>query len=381
MALAVRPIADLDALARLAQDGGPGIMDATLLAEAQMLSDMPAHIGSLDASTAMILELLPRAADATAQAVASILSPLSQTPGAVLEALFARGGKAAMSVIRNSPWLPQEIRSAAIQSKEEHVLSVFAARPDLTTEEAGLLIASAAPSVLAVVAVNRKVALDDAQQAFLLKRARTDADLAQGFLRRPEIDCAILLPLYPHADAMQRQELREKLAIRIAERGVKLKEPAATEAERERLLEISMLGIASLIAEVATIANRGAGFVAAAAADPTRDVLSLALVALDIPSTESIRMLLRTGDDIAQDSRILAIAVDTLRNTPRDTANAILATCWPRGGAEAKVEQRPAQHVPVMAPGGTPSRAPATVGQPQKLGRPSEVIERLRNQR
>ncbi len=88
-------------------------------------------------------------------------------------------------------------------------------------------------------------------------------------------------------------------------------------------------------------------------------------------------MLLRTGDDIARDSRRLGVAVETLRFTPRPVASALLASCWPPA---ARLSRGAGQHVPVMAPGGTPSR-PSGIGTQQRRPGLGEAIEIARGRR
>lgn len=371
MSRTLREIADLDSLAHLAREGGPGLRSVALTAEVDLLSKRPAHMGVPDHSIALILGLLRLASDEEAGRVAEMLAPLSHTPVPIIEALAAR---APGPLLARAPWLPASVRLAALDSGDFAQARLLAARPDLREPEIERLLALAEPGSLAVLLCNPNVELSPDQLRLVLRIARSDEELARVAIARSDIDCALLLPLYPHADPAQRQELRRLLAPRVAERGVQIKEAIATPEERALLLETSMSGVAPLVDAVAAVARRGPAFVEAAKRDLTRDVLALALVGLDVPSYEAIRMLLRTGDDIAQDSRLLGIAVDTLRTTPRQAALAILATCWPR----PRKAERAGQHQPAMAPGGTPARA-APAGQRRPgIG---EAAERLRRTR
>lgn len=374
MSRSERSLANLHSLAQLAREGGPGLGPAALAAQIELIAQRPPHMGVPDDAVALMLALLAASAREDVLRAAEKLAPLSHVPEIVLDALWRRGGAAAL--LRAAPWLPAALRRDAVERGEPELARLLALRADVTAEEVANLLAQVEPDVLCALAANPRVTFQREQMGQLLRLARDMPDLAQVLLRHSALDCALTLPLYRHADAVQRRELREALAQRMLERGVTLRERTATPAERERLLEVSLLGMAPLIAEAAVIADRSAAFVEAAAADPTRDVLSLALVALDIPPHESIRMLLRTGDDIARDSRMLAIAVDTLRETPRAVATAILATSWPRAQPAAK----PAQHVPAMAPGGTPSRPPSG-GAARRGPAVADPIERIRGSR
>ena len=145
-------------------------------------------------------------------------------------------------------------------------------------------------------------------------------------------------------------------------------------------MEASILGTSALAAEIAAVSGRNEDFVAAARADASRDVLALGLAGLGLAPEDSIRMLLRTGDAVARDSVALGALVELLRETNSSQADVILAAIWPARDGERAGVRAGGQHVPAMAPGGTPSRASAASGALRKPA-DAQLVDRMRKQR
>jgi hypothetical protein len=327
---------------------------------------------SVATEIALAAELAPLADEAAAMLAARRIIGCGDQGAAALqpvsEALFARGGGAAVLLLKHAAHAPDPWRERAMLTDDPRLAAALAARSDLAEAEQQGLIERGETAVLISLARNARLALSRSALQHLIANAQQD--VAQALLSRTDLDAATLLPLYRFADAGRRMMLREAVAERIALRGLSLKDHAASEAEVEGLLDAAMQGMAALIVAVGRLAARGQRFVEAMRVDRDRDLLALALVALDIAPEIATRLLLRSGDPLALDSRRMLATVEVLRRTPRSAAVAILAAQWPKEqtGAKADPAARPAApngHQPAMAPGGsaaretTPGRQPA----------------------
>lgn len=339
-----------DDLAWTAQNGGPGLARATLKVQTELFvqDGAPANAEYLR----LALTLLPMVDELTAREIAQKLSPHPQTPAALIDALFARGGGVAETVIEQAGNLPAQIRTAALDHDDPRLPARLAERADLTEDEQIQLIGRGEIALLMAIARNRSVRLGRSASAGLISAARLDAQLATLVLHRADIDVVATTPLYAAASAAQRHVIRSEIGRRIVERSFSLPQREASEAEQARLMEASLDGMPSLIADLALVSERGGDFVVAAAGDASREIVALSLVGLGLKPEDTTRMLLRTGDPIARDSLALHALVDIVRSTHRLTAETIISANWPRQGRRA-----PTQHIPVMAPGGNSSRS------------------------
>jgi hypothetical protein len=357
-----------DDLALTAQSGGPGLARATLKVQTELFVQ---HAGQGDAEfLPLALTLLPMVDEATVREIALKLCPVPETPAALIEALFARGGGVAETVVADVRNLPARLRQAALGHGDPRVPSRLAARSDLSDAEQLHLIGRAEPALAIVLAQNHSVELSRPVVAALIGAARHDAALAEAMLARTDIDPVVITPLYQAASTGQRARIRTAIERRIAERGLSLPHREASEAEQARLMEASLDGMPALIADLALVSERDGDFVSAAAGDPTREIVALALVGLGLRPEDTTRMLLRTGDALARDSQALHALVDIVRSTSRASAETIIAASWPRRSARAGT-----QHVPAMAPGGNTSR-----GVPGATRKPGsrDIIDQVR---
>ncbi len=370
---------DFEEIARLARSGGAaGLPDATLRAQADLFA---AHGGGRngedrsvrDAFIALALSLIPRVTAATLRTVAARLAPLSFTPPEVLGAIHAAGGAPAAQIIAAAPSLPVALRRAALAEDDPRLAAAFAVRADLTEAEQTALVMRQETAIRRALAT-QPGALARPVIAALIDAARMDDRLAGLLMMREDVDPASILPLYRFAAPERRAAIRAALDRRAAERGLSLPDIRAGADDVEALMAASLEGMESFAAQLAITYGRGGGMLASMRQDDSREIMALALRALDLAPEDAIRMLLRTGDAVARDSAALGRLVDILRHCERATATAILAANWPRAASAPA-----AQHQPVMAEGGTPSRLPATAVKPARPRRPRPgVIEQLR---
>lgn len=300
----------------------------------------------------LALTLLPLVDEATAREVAKKLCPLPQTPVGLIEAFFARGGGVAETVVAEAPNLPEHLRQTALEHVDPRIPARLAARADLTDAEQLHIVGRAEAALSLALAQNGSIRIGRAVAAGLISAARQDHVLAQAVLSRDDIDSVAWAPLYAAADQAQRAMIRGEIERRIIARAISLPHREATEAEQARLMEASLDGMPALIADLALVSERESNFVSAAALDASREIVALALVGLGLMPEDTTRILLRTGDAVARDSRALHALVNVIRSTSAATAEMIIGASWPRHDHRAQ-----ARHVPVMAPGGTSSRA------------------------
>jgi len=358
-------------LATLAQTGAPGLARATLKVQTELFVQQ-AQAGDADDASflALALTLLPLVDEQTARAVAARLAPRHDAPQPLIDALTARGGGVAETVIALAPRLGAAMRQSAASHEDPRLAIRLAARPDLDDSDQLTLLGRNEPVVSQALARNQGIRLHRSVAIGLMTAARIDPVLAHALLQRDDIDIVMLAPLYSAAGAAQRALIREAVELRIAERNLPMQLRDATAEEMARMMDASIEGVAALLSEVALASERDSGFVAAAAVDSSREIMGLALLSLGISPEDATRMLLRTGDTVAQDSRAVHAVVGLLRSTSRAAAEMILGASWPRGHWRGA-----GQHVPAMAPGGTPARAPALAPRKPSGG---QVIERIR---
>ncbi|MGL4439657.1 MAG: hypothetical protein ACRCUE_10305 [Bosea sp. (in: a-proteobacteria)] len=346
-----------DDLAAIAQSGGPGLARATLKVQTELFAQHAAE--SNTEFLPLALTLLPMVDEATIRDIAIKLGPLPQTPAALIEALFAHGGGVAEILIAHAPQVPPHMRQAAAEHCDPRVPARLAARGDVTEAEQLHLIGRAEPALSLTLAHNNSVILSRAAASCLISAARHDHALAGAILSRSDIDTVALTPLYASAGPLRRADIRNEIERRILERGFGRTGRDASEAEQQRLMDASLDGMPELIAEIAVITDRDTDFVSTAALDVSREIVALALVGLGLIAENTTRILLRTGDPLARDSRALHALVDIVRTTSRASAEMIIGANWPR-----KATRINAQHIPVMAPGGNTSRSAGATRKP-----------------
>ena len=373
MSMSPDQISAFDDLALLARTGAPGLARASLMVQTELFLQQGGH-GPDDPGSfvPLALSFLPLVDEATARAMARKLAPCAHTPVALIEALHARGGAVAETVLELAPSLPTGVRQAALDHPDPRQATRLATRADLGDAEQLHLLGRDEPSVALALARNTAIRLARPVGAGLMALARSDGEIAAALLERVDIDVVLLTPLYRHASPQQRAMMRHEVGLRISERGLTMPAQEASRADQDRLMETSLTGMVPFVDATAEVSGRGRGFAEAAMADSSRDILALGLLGAGITPEDATRMLLRTGDHVAQSSTALHALVAMLRQTTRSAAETILAANWPRANLRG-----PAQHVPVMAPGGTSVRGAGTAGQPRSGA--AQVLDRIRN--
>ena len=365
----------------MARTGDPGLAAASLKIQTELfLRQASAGEASADTFSALALLLLPLVDEATARHVALRICAHELAPEALVRALYERGGGTADIVLERTLRLPPDIFHTAIAHPDPRLAARLAARPDLSDEHQLHLLGRGETATSLALASNRGIRLSRSVLAGLVSAAACNRDMALALFARGDVDSMALTPLYQLGSDEDRTSMRENIASRLKDRGLARAGRESSAAERESLLEASILGMPHLLGAMMEMVGRDEAFATAASADASRELVGLALVAAGISPQDATRMLLRTGDEVAQDSAALHAVVHVMRTTTPQAAELILSAVWPRHQTPA---QMPGQHVPVMAPGGTPVRGTGHIPKSAVTGRrqPSQnVRDRLRGQ-
>ncbi len=370
----------------MARTGDPGLAAASLKIQTEMFlrqasADEPsADEPSAETFSALALLLLPLVDEPTARHVALRICAHEHAPEALIRALYARGGGTADIVLERTLRLPPDIFHLAIAHPDPRLAARLAARPDLSDEHQLHLLGRGETATSLALASNQGINLGRSILAGLVASARCNRDMAQALFGRSDVDSVLLTPLYQLGSDENRALMREDIAKRLKDRGLARAGRESSPAERERMLEDAILGLPHLLIALMEIVGRDEAFITAASNDASRELLGLALVAAGISPEDATRMLLRTGDGVAQDSAALHAVVHVMRSTTPQAAELILSAVWPRHQMQQQIS---GQHVPVMAPGGTPSRGTGNISKSAVTGRrqPSQnVRDRLRGQ-
>jgi hypothetical protein len=354
-------------LAEIAREGQAGLAAATLDVQAELFL-VQAEQGPVDGAqiSAFVLMLLPQLGADEAMRLAERLGPCAATPEPVILALCERGGGCAEAVLRRAPRLPLAVMTSALMAGDPRLAAALAERADIGAGQQLLLSDRGEAAVRLALARNAAITLAPEVKRRLLAAARHDPALAEALLTRKELTLDQRLPLYPAATAEQRAEMRRALAEEPSPGG---REATITPTEIARLTDVALEGCGALAGALAEALRLDGRFTTAALADGGRELLALGLVSAGVSAPEATRMLLRTGDAIALDSRALTDLVVLMRETSPAVARALIARVI--GGGAGRGE-----HVPFMAPGGTPSRAGATGRRPW----PGQILRPLRSQ-
>ncbi len=372
-----------DELAHMARTGDPGLAAASLKIQTELFLRQ-ASAGEPNAGTfsALALLLLPLVDEATARHVAVRICAHEHAPEALVRALYERGGGTADIVLERTLCLPPDIFHLAIAHPDPRLATRLAARPDLGDEHQLHLLGRGETATSLALARNHGIRLNRSVLAGLVSAARCNRDMASALFGRSDVDRMALMPLYQLGSDEDRALMREIIAKRLKDKGLARAGRESSQAERESLLDVSILGMPHLLAVLLEIVGRDEAFAAAASADASRELVGLALVAAGISPEDATRMLLRTGDEVARNSLALHAVVHVMRTTSPQAAELILSSAWPRQHVPAQMPGQH-QHVPVMAPGGTPARGTRGMTTNAMAGRRvagQTVRDRLRGQ-
>lgn len=362
--------AELAQLARLARDGGLDLSQVSLRVKADLLmttANPPQE--DLAVFADMALALIPAIDEPTALILARKLAGWRHTPPEVLQALKARGGAVLAALLRHGMPFPQNEIETLAEQGDEDIARSLAERRDLTPTATLLLVDRAQRDIDLALIRNTEAPLPRAAVDLLVERSRNDPAYAPGLLARTDVPSADLTPLFLKAGPERRTAILESLAA--------LDSLSPPERRPELAPDVLAGWLATAtedpLGAFGAIANKlGAddSLVEALAADPSRDLTALALIAAGASAEDATRFLIRLGDDAAHSVDRIFSLVALMRSTRPSVA---LRVVMQVAGSPYRQPPRKAVHQPAMDPSGTPARAGAA-----KVENPSLVADVMR---
>lgn len=347
---------ELAQLARLAREGGLDLSQVSLRVKADLLMTMP-HPPEEDLAifAEMAQALVPAIDEATAVILARKLAGWRHTPPTVLQALKARGGLVVAALLRHGMPLPEaEIETLASHGDSDMAIAL-AERPDLTATASLILVDREDRAVDLALIFNTAVPVPRAALDLLVERSRSDAAYAPGLLARTDIASAELTPLFLQAGPERRAAILDALSTL---------DSLSPSERRPRLSPDTLAGWLAIAADdpagafgaIASHIGADAALADALAADYSRDLTALTLVAAGVSAEDTTRFLIRLGDEAAHSvDRIFALVALMRRVKPSVAQRVVMQVA----GARAQSATRKTRHQPAMDPSGTPARAGA----------------------
>jgi len=278
-------------------------------------------------------KLVPDADEASLTIVAQKLAQAADAPASVMKLVRERGGAAAREMFRIDTRIEwRELRQIAASGPGEHAAAI-ANRPDLDRELTKILSQRGERDIALALAANAlaPLALDDLR--LLIARGRDDADLARALLDRGDLSLDHL-PLYLAADPMERARLiRLTRCASLAQAG----RPDAAPLDRQLCLRLEASALrpdrASLALTMAEMLDCSPDCGRRLVEDESGDALTLAFIALGVPSEICARLLPVAFPPIALSREIFDRNLTLVASLPRRDANRIIGAIT--GGARS----------------------------------------------
>lgn len=363
---------DLADLARLARDGDLDLSQVSLRVTADLLVSAPQPPREdLAAFGEMAGALIPTIDEPTALILARKLGGWRHTPLAVLTALAARGGRVLAELLRHGmPLSPAALEELA-ETGDGAIRTALAMRADLSSTASLLLVAQDDRALDLTLIGNRQAPLPHAAVTMLTARARGDTTYQRGLLARTDLSNLELAPLFLQAGWERRLAILESLMAReVLHPGER--RPAVPRESFANWLVLAGEDPADAFAAIADHLGGGPELAEAMAADSSRDLAALGLVACGLSVEEATRFLIRLGDETAHSvDRIFAL-VELMRLVRPSIAFRLALSI---AGTQPAAPQRKGQHQPAMDPSGTPARP--GLARPEVQPGMSDVLSRI----
>ncbi len=364
---------ELAQLARLAREGGLDLSQVSLRVKVDLLLSTP-HPAPDDiaAFEEMAVASIAVIDEATAVILATKLAAWRHTPATVLAALQLRGGAVLATLLRHgAPFDDAELETFAEHGAAD-AAAALAERPELSSAAILLLVERDERAVDLALLGNPAIALPRAAVDRLIERARTDAAYGVVLLGRKDLSHVDVAPLFLQAGAERRLAIIDSLSAIEALNGGDRRRKALDPERLAGLLDMAAADPASAFGVVATHLGAGPALAEAMAADPSRDLVALGLLASGARVEDATRFLIRLGDEAAHSvDRIFAL-VALMRSVRPAVAERI---CLQVAGDQPQQAARRGKHQPVMDPSGTPSRMGAS--QPESSAAMPGIMRKL----
>ncbi len=363
---------ELADLARLAREGGLDLSPISLRVKADLLLSTPYPSPTdLAAFNDMAEALLPGVDEATALILARKLAGWPHTPAPVLAGLAAKGGAVLAELLRHGMPAPEAEIERLVETGDEALRAALAVRSDLTSHAVITLVSDGNLALDLTLIANHSAPMPRAAVDLLIARARIEPAYRAGLLARPDLSNIELASLFLHADAERRLAIVESLMAREALHPSD-RRPALTGPAFAGWLDLAAEDRDAAFSAIAEHLGGGAPLAAAIAGDMSRDLAALTLTASGTTVEEATRFLIRLGDDTAHSVERIFALVALMRSVRPAIAFRLAMHI---AGTTAAAPQRRGQHLPVMDPSGTPSRAGHA--RPEAQPAMSEVLGKL----
>lgn len=367
------PDTEISSLARLARDGGLDLGEVTFRVKTDLLMAAPnPSPADLDAYATLGRAVIPEMDLSAALTLSEKLAPWPLTPPAIIDALSARAGSVAASLIAHGAPMERADLDDLAASAPADLARAIAARKDLSDQAILLLAARGERTIDFALAGNADLVWPRAALDLVSGRARDDATLALTLLARADLRPVDLAQLYMHADRKGRAAIRFAVDARDA---VSPRKPVHTARSEdfEELVALAPTAPVAALEKLGALAGLGPQATAAMTADMSRELAALTSLTLNLGVEETTRFLILLGDDAARSvDRIFAL-VDLMRTTTPGTALRLLALAT--GDSTASQPREAKRHIPVMDASGTGARA-TVPGKTQRLPA-SKVLDKL----
>jgi uncharacterized protein (DUF2336 family) len=346
--------AELSQLARLARDGGLDLSQVSLRVKADLLMTMPQPPqDDLTAFGEMAQALIPSIDEATAVILARKLAGWRHSPSAVLQALKARGGPVAAALLRHGMALPEAEIELLAEQGDADIAAAAAERPDLTATATLILVDRDDRAVDLTLIANLAAPLPRAALDQLVARSRRDCAYAPGLLSRRDVSSTELAPLFLQAGPERRLAILDSLAAIEALGGLEPRRPAPAADLFAGWLAMAGDDQQSAFGAIASHLGGADTLADALAADRSRDLAALALVASGTSVENATRFLIRLGDETAHSVERIFALVALMRSVRPEIAHRVVMQV---AGVRSAPAQRKGQHLPAMDPSGTAAR-------------------------
>lgn len=339
----------LESLERLARERGIDTRATVLRVAADLFAAASNRTpGDIEVFAALALPLLNVADYATRMTVAQRLSPLPDTPTAIIERLLADDVEIAREVLLRCPKLTQGgMRTIAMDGGLAEVRAV-AERSDLDSGTLHSLSTHTDTDVLETLLANTSAQIDVISLANIVDRARSDSALARRLLQRADINPAACAGLYDLLDEDDRARVRAALKTTP----LRALAPLDSDALHGFRLAVLRGGTDGFVSALSRLLRAPLSATARLLDDETGELAALALIAAGCTRDETVAALLICAPETVRTSIQKIFAAASLHDdTPREVALAIIRALLP----SQPVASRPA-HQPHFDPAEPVSR-------------------------
>ena len=350
---------DLSSLAAIARDGNLDMRPVLLRVRTDLFLAAPSRSPELiDSFTALACGLIPIVAPGTVALVAKKLAAYPDTPLEVIECLLGRGGEIAEIVLSASPHLPRRSLEEVVSRGTTPMVLAVARRQLLDERIFERIVGRSEPVLDEELARNVEASIPTFCLETLLERARSEPVLAALLALRPDISGARKASLYGHADRDVRDGIIADVTRLVAldGRGRPHRQLAAEDADL-LVMAAADADKPTFVTALASLLNTSAAHAAQLVNEPSGELLTLSLAAIEMPREAAHRIFLTLDPAIARSVQRVFGFSDLMRRVKQRVASRIIDGVLGRPGRrlrETTGTQKTGAYVPVSS--GTSAR-------------------------